>query len=137
MTPMTPTDPTDAAVEVRHEEELHIGVARVPYRIVRVHRRVITEIRRLEIEVRSEVLDIEWQPAGPTIPTGAAPNPERLEFVLHGEEPEIRLVTVPRERITVTRVEVAGTTDVHAEVRSERITAEIPGQSEHQLKGSR
>ena len=117
------TNPGAPLDVVRHEEQLRIGLTRAPFRRVQVHRRIVTETRMIEVEVRSEVLDIDWHeadPADPADPAGASP--ERLEFVLHAEEPEVRVVTVPRERIILTRVNVPGTTDVHADLRSERIT---------------
>jgi stress response protein YsnF len=120
----------DGPLEVtRHEERVTVGVTRTPHRVVRVRRRIVTEVRLIEVELRSEVLDIDWHEADPSDPSQADDSgvePQRLEFVLHAEEPEVRLVTVARERIILNRVTVPGTEEVEAAVRSERISVD-PG----------
>ncbi len=119
-----------APIEVTlHEEELRVGVVRAPYRRVRFRKRVVTEVRTVEVEVRSEVLDIDWIDAD-GIPSDsdtanhvgeAAAGQDRLQFVLWGEEPVVTLTRVPKEMVTATRFSVAGTCDINEELRTERV----------------
>jgi stress response protein YsnF len=132
-TPVDPgaeSHPAEPVEMTRHEEQLHVGVTRFPYRTVRVRRRIITEVRRIEVEVRTEVLDIDWVDVDPSAPPDDMAGPERLELILHGEEPEVRLVTIAKERIILHRDNVPGTAEVRAAVRSERIAVEPGGQAD-------
>ncbi len=124
-------DTLDTGVEVtRHEEQLRVGVARSAYGRVRLRKRIVTEIRTIEVEVRSEVLDIDWLPAEDSerravYGAGAqASDPDPLEFVLSGEEPVLTLATVAKERVTATRVIVAGSCNIEGQVRSEQVSVE-------------
>jgi stress response protein YsnF len=125
--PAAGRSPEPAVEMILHEEQLHVGVTRLPYRTVRIRRRIITEVRHIEVEVRTEVLDLEWLDVDPSAPPEVTTGPGHLEIVLHGEEPEVTLVTMAKERIILHRDRVPGTAKVRAALRSERIAIDPVG----------
>ena len=109
------------AVEVvLHEERLRVGTERVPVERVVVRRRVITEVRQVEVTVRREELEVSHVPLDgldSTVPAGATPRP--LIIVLSEEVPVVDLQTRPYERITVWVDTVTGEQDVTETVSRE------------------
>ncbi|WP_432570077.1 DUF2382 domain-containing protein [Kineococcus sp. SYSU DK005] len=119
---------------VRSAEELRVARVRVPRERVRVSKRVVTEVRTVEVPVRVEQLVIEREPLdadGTAAPgqaaTGAAPEP--LEIVLREEVP---VVSVRAEPVEVVRIGVRTTEaeqSVTAQLRTEHVdidTAHLP-----------
>ena len=110
---MTPDTSSAADAEVvLHEERVHVDVAREAVRAV-VRRRIVTEVRTVEVTVRREVLEVEHQPAdGPALPVGGEPR-TALSLVLSEEVPVVSLQVQPYERVTL---------DVHPVSAEERVT---------------
>ncbi len=95
-------DPSAAAAEVvLHEQRLQVGTRRVPVEKVVVRRRVVTEIRQVEITVRREELEVHHIPMDETDEAPTGPPPEPLVIVLSEEVPVVQLQTRPYERVTV------------------------------------
>ncbi len=95
-------DPSAAAAEVvLHEQRLQVGTRRVPVERVVVRRRVVTEIRQVEITVRREELEVHHIPMDETDEAPAGPPPEPLVIVLSEEVPVVQTQTRPYERVTV------------------------------------
>jgi hypothetical protein len=104
--------PAADAEVVLHEERVHVDVAREAVRAV-VRRRIVTEVRTVEVTVRREVLEVEHLPAdGPALPVGAEPR-QALSLVLSEEVPVVTLRVQPYERVTL---------DVHTVTADERVT---------------
>ena len=101
----------DAEV-VLHEERVHVDVVREAVRAV-VRKRIVTEVRTVEVTVRREVLEVEHVPDdGPALPVSAEPR-EALSLVLSEEVPVVTLQVQPYERVTL---------DVHTVQAEERVT---------------
>ena len=108
---MTPEEAADVDV-VLHEERVHVDVVREAVRAV-VRRRIVTEVRTIEVTVRREVLEIEELPAdGPALPVAADPR-QALSLVLSEEVPVVTLQVQPYERVTL---------EVHGVSGEERVT---------------
>ncbi|MCW2679644.1 MAG: hypothetical protein JWM62_1045 [Frankiales bacterium] len=120
---MTPDAGSSAAAEVvLHQERVHVDTAREAVRAV-VRRRIVTEVRTIEVTVRREVLEVEHLPAeGPALPVASEPR-RALSWVLSEEVPVVQLEVRPYERVTV---------DVHAVAGEERVTT-TPGEERVQL----
>lgn len=105
-------DAGDAAEVVLHQERVHVDVVREAVRAV-VRRRIVSEVRTIEVTVRREVLEVEHLPAdGPALPVAGEPR-QALTMVLSEEVPVVQLQVQPYERVTV---------DVHPVAAQERIT---------------
>ena len=117
------------AVEVvLHEERLRVGTQRVPVERVVVRRRVITEVRHVEITVRREELEVVHLPLDgvqEAAPDGAPRGP--LIILLSEEVPVVSLHTRPYERVTV-RVDTFSDDQVVTETVS-REGADVQAQS--------
>jgi hypothetical protein len=110
---MTPDEGSARATEVvLHEERVHVDVVREAVRAV-VRRRIVTEVRTVEVTVRREVLEVEHLPAdGPALPVAGEPR-QALSLVLSEEVPVVTLQVQPYERVTL---------DVHTVTGEERVT---------------
>lgn len=85
---------------VLHEERLDVDVRREATRAV-VRRRVVTEVRTIEVPVRREVLEVEYLPTA-EVALPVRPEPRReLVLVLSEEVPVVQLQVQPYERVTV------------------------------------
>jgi hypothetical protein len=120
---MEPHDGAAADAEVvLHEERVHVDVVREAVRAV-VRRRIVTEVRTVEVTVRREVLEIEHLPAeGPALPVAREPR-QAVSLVLSEEVPVVTLQVQPYERVTL---------DVHTVAAEERVTT-TSGQERAQL----
>ena len=95
---------------VLHEERLDVDVRREATRAV-VRRRIVTELRTIEVPVRREVLEVEHLPASDVaLPVRHEPRRE-LVMVLSEEVPVVHLQVQPYERVTI------GVEAVHEEQR--------------------
>lgn len=119
---------TAAAPEVvLHAERVHVDVAHEASRAV-VRRRIVTEVRTIEVTVRREVLEVEQLPAeGPGMPVGTEPR-QALSIVLSQEVPVVQLQVQPYERVTVDVEPVSGQERVTTTRGEERVelTTDFP-----------
>ena len=101
-----------------------MGTRRVPTVKVLVRRRVVTEVRQIEVTVRREEIEVYRVPLDghEQAPVGGPPEP--LVILLSEEVPVVQLQTRPYERVTVyvdtVTEQVAITEDLareHADVR--------------------
>ncbi len=122
---VVPTPP-DRLEVIRHEEELAIERRAVARERVRLRKRIVTEWRTVEVQVRREELVIEREP----LAAGDAPgrdDPTPLEIILYAEEPVVDVRVVPIERVRVLKETVAEQQKIVDELRAERIEVEIEG----------
>lgn len=124
--PPTGASDDDGAEVVLREEQLRIGTEWVAVERVRLVRTVVTETVTLRVQRRREELRVERLPVrdgapGPAgdLPGGAPPEP--LVIVLHQEEPEVTLRTVPVERVRVHVDRRTRQQPVRAELRREEV----------------
>lgn len=110
-----------AAEVVLHEERLHVQVDRVPVERVVLRRRIVTEVRQVEVTVRREELDIVRVPATGQEPTRSAPPRHPLVIVLSEEVPVIELATRPYEQVVVHVDAVTTQQQVSADVSREQV----------------
>lgn len=103
---------TDPEV-VLHSERVHVDVTRTASRAV-VRRRIVEEVRTIEVTVRREVLEVEHLEGadGPAVPVAGEPRRE-LSLLLSEEVPVVQMQVQPYERVTV---------DVHPVAGEERVT---------------
>ena len=105
---------------VLHEERVHVDVERGAERAV-VRRRIVTEVRTVEVTVRREVLEVEHLPAeGPVLPSSGEPRTQ-VELVLSEEVPVVTLQVQPYERVTVGVEMVTEQERVSTDVSQERV----------------
>ena len=96
------TDPRPAAAEVvLHQEQLRVGTRRVPVEKVLVRRRIVSEVRQVEVTVRREELEVHRLPLDGREEGSAGGAPEPLVILLSEEVPVVQLHTRPYERVTV------------------------------------
>jgi stress response protein YsnF len=114
-----------ARTVVLHEQRLAVGTAWFPAQTVRITRRIVTETRMVPVQVRTEVLDIEYLPTTTTGVVGeiaiGASSTRDVELVLHEEVPVVTVQVRPTERIRVAVRTVASEVAVTEQVSSERI----------------
>lgn len=137
--PPVPTTPDAPAEVVLREERLHVGRERVPVERVRFTKRVETEVRTVEVQVRREVLYAERLPADPdaagaAVAAGAA-GPRTLHFVLSEEVPVVGVQVRPVEQVRVWVEEVVEQRAVQAELRHEEVDVEAPGSAARGVPG--
>ncbi|WP_369056618.1 DUF2382 domain-containing protein [Kineococcus terrestris] len=122
-------DDWDQQVEVvLSEERLVVSTRRVPRERVRIVKRVVEEVRTVQVPVRVEQLVLAHEPVaevGDGVDGGDA-GPRELELVLHEEVPVVSVRVEPVERVRVRVVEVAGEETVEAVVRRERTHVDAP-----------
>lgn len=122
-----PSRPSALDVEL-HEERLHVGTAPVAVR-ARVRKRIVTEVRQVQVTVRREVLEVDQLPAEEGL-AAAAGTRSPLVLVLSEEVPVVGLEVRPYERVTLTVHEGTDEHEVSATVGTERLdvtSAETPG----------
>jgi uncharacterized protein (TIGR02271 family) len=92
----------DAGAEVvLHEERLSVQVDRVAVERVVLRRRIVTEVRQVEVTVRREELEIHRAPASGQETAQSGPPPHPLVIVLSEEVPVVELATRAYERVVV------------------------------------
>jgi uncharacterized protein (TIGR02271 family) len=106
---------------VLHEERLVVSTQRVAVERVRISKRIVTEVRTVEVPVRVEQLVVsrEALDAGEPLDAGAGRRAGDLVLVLHEEVPEVVLHVVAVERVVVTTQDVAGEQTVSVQLASE------------------
>ncbi len=126
MTPdpnLAATAPPAAEVVLR-EQRLAVSAVRVPTERVVLRRRVVREVRQVEVTVHREELEVLRLPLGPEPVAGGrgrqgAPA-EALVIVLSEEVPFVQVRTRPYEQVTVTVEVVAGQQEVHEQISREQ-----------------
>jgi uncharacterized protein (TIGR02271 family) len=95
-------DPHPAAAGVvLHQEQLRVGTRRVPTEKVLVRRRVLSEVRQIEVTVRREEFEVYRVPLDGHEESPLGGPPEPLVIVLSEEVPIVQLQIRPYERVTV------------------------------------
>lgn len=106
------TDPmvTQAAEVELRAQRLEVSTSRVPVETVVLRRRLVSEVRQIEVTIRREVLEIERTalPAGRDGGAGEGGSGEPLIIVLSEEVPVVHLRPQPYERVTVAITTVQG-----------------------------
>lgn len=118
MTPETRT--TDVEV-VRSEERPLLTTTRVPVERVVVRKRVVSEVRTVEVTVRRELLEITSEPVAGVGSEQAGPSGGPLVVVLSEEVPVVEVRARPYERVTVTAEAVSGEQDVTLDLAREEV----------------
>lgn len=109
-----------AAAVVLHEEQLRVGTRRVPTEKVLVRRRVVTEVRQIEVTVRREELEVHRVPLDGHEQAAVGGPPEPLVILLSEEVPVVQLQTRPYERVTVHVDTVVEQVEVTADLAREQ-----------------
>jgi stress response protein YsnF len=130
--PDPPAVPGDAGLVVtRSEEELTVS-RRTRLRRLRLRKYVVTEYVTRTIPVRREKVRLEELASDSVVDGGAddwadpgQDGTAELELVLHREEPEIRLRTVPVERARLVKRRVSEQRTVTEELRAEQVEVEV------------
>lgn len=111
------TDPTPppAAEVVLHQERLRVDLHRAETERIVFRKRIVTEVRQIEVTVRREELVVEH--SAPTGRDAASPGTAPglpLLIVLTEEVPTVQLSTRPYERITA---------EVHTVIEQQDVSA--------------
>ena len=135
--PVQPGDaPAPTGVEViRSQEQLRVGTTWEAVERVRLARRIVTEVRQIDVEVCREELVVE-RDAITDLPDGswsepvgsAAPQPDGAEIVmvLSEEVPMITMRTRPYERVRARVAQVTEERAVTEQVRHEEVVIDKP-----------
>ncbi|ROP27075.1 DUF2382 domain-containing protein [Pseudokineococcus lusitanus] len=119
--------PSEAVVTVSEERAVS-RLVRVPVERVRVRTRVVTEVVRVDVEVRRQELVVERVPVDEDEARAAATTdlgePEEVVVVLHEEVPVVTTETRPVERVTVRARRVESTTPVTVDLSREVVEVE-------------
>jgi len=101
------------------EERLAVGIEQRPFRRVRVTKRVVTERRMIEVDLRREEMVIEELDVGAG--DGSADHgPAVIELTLSEERAVVEVHVVPVERVRISVVTVASEVEVTTTLASER-----------------
>ena len=115
-------DPHPSAAEVvLHQEEVRVGTQRVPTEKVLVRKRVVTEVRQIEVTVRREELEVYRVPLDGHEQSPVGGPPEPLVILLSEEVPVVQLQTRPYERVTVHVDTVTEQIEVTADLAREEV----------------
>jgi len=114
-------DTPHEATVVLHAERLLTSTQRVAVERVRISKRIVTEVRTLEVPVRVEQLLVSREPlnAGEPLPLQPGDRAGDLVLVLHEEVPEVTLRVIAVERVVVTTQNVAGEETVSVDLATE------------------
>jgi len=119
---------------IRSEERLRVDTTWQPYERVRLARRVVTELRQVDIEVRREELVIERDAIpdpGDASGRPGRPRPDRvggdLVIVLSEEVPMITMGTRAYERVRVSVQQVDEQRALSEQVRREEVVIDNDG----------
>ena len=118
--PNQPQAPYQAPEIVLHEERLAVRLDRVATERVVLRRRVVTEVRQVDVTVRREELEIVRVPASGQEPVRSGPPRHPLVIVLSEEVPVVELVTRPYEQVVVHVDTVTTQQQVTADVQREQ-----------------
>jgi uncharacterized protein (TIGR02271 family) len=120
---------TDDAM-TRSEERLDVGTERQRVGTARLRKYVVTERQQVEVPVTREEVRLERVPVTDANAGSAYDGPELTEseheVTLHAERPVVQTETVPVERVRLGKETVTEQETVGADVRKERIEADLP-----------
>ena len=119
--PNQPQAPDPAPEVVLHEERLEVRLDRVPIERIVLRRRIVTEVRHVDVTVRREVLEVHRLPATGQEPARSGPPRQPLVIVLSEEVPVIELATRPYEQVVVHVDTVTTQQQVSADMQREQI----------------
>lgn len=95
---------------VLHEERLHVTTERLAVERVVVRRRIVQEVRQVQVSVRREQFEIEHldlsEAGGDAVPDSDSRAHAPLVIVLREEVPVVQLQVRPYEKVTVHRGQV-------------------------------
>jgi len=117
-------EPVDAIDTVLSAERLQVGRERVPTRIARLQKFIVTEQRTITVEVRHEEARLVYEdlPAGEDAAALLSRRPDAApELVLHEEQIQVTTRIVPVERVRAIVEQVTERREVTGEVRVERV----------------
>jgi uncharacterized protein (TIGR02271 family) len=117
--------PTTDDAMTRSEEELRVGTERREAGRARLRKYVVTEQVQQTVPVQREEVRVEREPitdanAGAAT-DGPAISEEEHEVVLHEEQPVVEKQAVPKERVRLSKDELAEEAQVSEEIRKEQI----------------
>ena len=131
---MNHENPDGVAEVTRSEEQLRVGTVRHPVERVRLSRRIVTELRQVEVEIRREELVVEREviadlrdsdgPGASGTSDGEWPVQDELVIVLSQEVPIITMETQPYERVRVRVERVTEQRAVTEQVRREEVVVD-------------
>ena len=116
--------PVDAIDTVLSAERLQVGRERVPTRIARLQKFIVTEQRTITVEVRHEEARLVYEdvPAGEDATALLSRRTDDVpELVLHEERIEVTTRVVPVERVRAVVERITEHQEVSGEVRVERV----------------
>jgi uncharacterized protein (TIGR02271 family) len=114
---------------VLHEERLRVQTRQVPVERVVLRRRIVTEVRQVEVTVRREELEIDRGPVeGADLGGRGAQAPRTTTIVLREEVPVVQVQTRPYEQVTVTVEQVQDQRQVSVELGRERVEVDVDPQ---------
>ena len=114
----------DAIDTVLSAERLRVGRERVPTRIARLQKFIVTEQRTITVEVRHEEARLVYEdvPAGEDAVALLSRRTDDVpELVLHEERIEVTTRVVPVERVRAVVERITEHQEVSGEVRVERV----------------
>jgi uncharacterized protein (TIGR02271 family) len=117
-------EPVDAIDTVLSAERLQVGRERVPTRIARLQKFIVTEQRTITVEVRHEEARLVYEdlPAGEDAAALLSRRTESApELVLHEEQIQVTTRIVPVERVRAVVEQVTEQREVSGDVRVERV----------------
>lgn len=133
--PATGRDRAGGEAMTRSEEQLHVGTEEVETGRARLRKYVVTEEVDQKVPVRRERVRVEHEPITREnqgqAASGTAFSEAEQEVILHEERPVISKETVPVEQVRLTTETESGQTEIHEQVRKERIEEELPKDSKH------
>ena len=123
-------DPHPAAAEVvLHQEQLRVGTRRVPTEKILVRRRVVTEVRQIEVTVRREEVEVHRVPLDGHEQSPVGGPPEPLVILLSEEVPVVRKGVRLREEVVVRTERSQRVETVRGTVRRDEVEIEQPGRN--------
>lgn len=131
--PSLPHEPPVAEVVLR-EQRLAVSTAQVPVERVVLRRRLVSEVRQVEVTVQREELEVLRVPVDADLPVDqATPSvadhapTAPLVIVLSEQVPVVQLTTRAYERVSVTIEQARGQQELHDHVSREQADVLAPG----------
>jgi uncharacterized protein (TIGR02271 family) len=128
----------DAAEVVLSAERLSVGVERVPAGRVRISKRIVEEVRTVQVPLRREELVVTQEPLAADGPLPAGGPAEDIVLVLREEVPVVSVDTQVYERVVVSVETVRTEETLRTELRTEHasVTVVETGQESDALRRS-
>jgi len=120
----------DAAEVVLSAERLSVGVERVPAGRVRISKRIVEELRTVQVPLRREELVITQEPLASDGPLTAGRPAQDLVLVLREEVPVVSVTTQAYERVVVSVETVHTEETLRTELRTEHASVTVTEHAE-------